>query len=357
MAVELKFDIHEVYGSSGEKKAPIVIAGPCSAESEEQVLQTARALKNVGIKIFRAGIWKPRTRPKGFEGHGAPALSWLKLVKAETGMLITTEVANREHVEASLAAGVDILWIGARTTANPFAVQEIAEALQGTNVTVLIKNPVNPDADLWMGAIERVYNCGIKNIVGIHRGFSKYGIKTYRNDPQWQIPIEMKRRLPNLPIITDPSHICGKREYLAEVAQKAYDLCFDGLMIETHINPDSALTDRDQQITPDSLGNLLRSLMQRNQDLDSRSAYAIESFRSRIDSIAEEIARIKKLNNVAILQAKRWGQVLDSRIAHGLQHGVDRSVMKNLMELIHEESINHQEKILILESIERHIGD
>ena len=234
---------------------PLLIAGPCSAETEEQVMEVAHALKKTDATVFRAGIWKPRTRPGSFEGQGGKALAWLQRVKKETGLLTAVEVGNAQHAKLALEFDIDIIWIGARTTVNPFAVQEIADALQGTEKIVLVKNPINPDLELWIGAIERVYNAGIKKIIAVHRGFSTYGKSLYRNTPQWQIPIELKRRIPDLMIITDPSHICGNRDLLFEISQKAMDLNFDGLMIEAHINPEKALSDADQQITPEALNS------------------------------------------------------------------------------------------------------
>lgn len=248
-----------------DTQRPIVIAGPCSAETEEQVLETAQGLASRGVKIFRAGIWKPRTKPGGFEGIGAEGLAWLKKVKKETGMLVSTEVATKDHVFEALKAGIDILWIGARTTVNPFAVQEIADALKGVDVPVLIKNPVNPDLELWIGAFERLYGAGIHRLGAIHRGFSSYDKKIYRNLPLWHIPIELRRRIPNLPILCDPSHIGGKRELIAPLCQQAMDLGFDGLIVESHCNPDAAWSDAAQQVTPDVLDYILNLLVIREQ--------------------------------------------------------------------------------------------
>ena len=247
-----------------DPKRPIIIAGPCSAETEEQVMETARDLAKNGVKIFRAGIWKPRTKPGGFEGGGAAGLAWLQAVKKETGMLVSTEVATRQHVEEALKAGVDILWIGARTSANPFAMQEIADTLQGVDVPVLVKNPVNPDLELWIGAMQRLYNAGIHQIGAIHRGFTAYGKHLYRNMPQWHIPIELRRRMPELTIFCDPSHIGGKRELVASLSQQAMDLGFDGLMVESHCDPDCAWSDKSQQVTPDVLNFILNTLVVRD---------------------------------------------------------------------------------------------
>src|SRR5210317_1574169 len=246
-------DIKPVSLKGLDKERPLIMAGPCSAESEEQVLETARQIAALDIPVFRAGIWKPRTRPNAFEGVGSLGLPWLQMVKKETGMLVSTEVANVKHVYEALKYGIDIIWIGARTSANPFAVQDIADALRGVNIPVMVKNPINPDVDLWIGAIERINNAGIKRMAAIHRGFSSYDKTLYRNSPQWQVPIELRRRIPDMPIITDPSHICGNRELLSEISQKAMDLNFDGLIIETHINPAKALSDANQQVTPEGL--------------------------------------------------------------------------------------------------------
>ena len=307
---------------------PVVISGPCSAETEEQTLQTAVNLKQKGIHIFRAGIWKPRTRPNSFEGVGSVGLEWLKLVKKETGMLLATEVANVKHVYESLKAGIDILWIGARTTANPFAIQEIAEALKGMHIPVLVKNPVNPDIELWIGAIERMNKAGLTKIGAIHRGFSTYEKSIYRNIPQWQIPIELKTRIPEVPLFCDPSHISGNRDLLINISQKALDLNFDGLMIETHPNPDKAWSDPKQQITPDSLKSLINNLIIRKEKPEGISLDTIEDIRYKIDqcddelieilekrmNLVQSIGRYKKQNKMTILQSGRWETVLNKSI-------------------------------------------
>ena len=339
---------------------PMVVAGPCSAESEEQVLRTARQLKDIGIKIFRAGIWKPRTRPNAFEGIGSVGLPWLKKVKEETGMLTSTEVANVKHVYEALKSGVDIIWLGARTTANPFAVQEIADTLRGVDIPVMVKNPVNPDVELWIGAIERLNRAGIKRLVAIHRGFSTFDKTDFRNHPQWQLPIELKRRIPNIPVITDPSHICGRREGLYEISQEALDLNFDGIIIESHENPDKALSDAKQQITPAALKDLVDKLVLRNSDLQNGMALTIGELRARIDrlddqiidifeermQIADKIGQFKKDHNVAILQSKRWDSILTNRLEMGEEKGLSSEFVSRVFRAIHQESINHQTKIM-----------
>ncbi len=341
-------------------KRPVVIAGPCSAETEEQVLSTAIELAERGIKIFRAGIWKPRTRPNAFEGVGSEGLKWLRTVKEQTGMLTATEVANVKHVYEALKNGVDILWIGARTTANPFAVQDIADALKGVDIPVLVKNPVNPDVELWIGALERINNAGIRQMMAIHRGFSVYDKNLFRNDPQWQIPIELRRRIPNLPIITDPSHICGNRHLLFDVSQKAMDLNFDGLIIESHINPDKALSDAKQQITPATLSELLARLVMRDPDAGFQAALTLAELREQIDKlddkllnifekrmkVSEEIGRQKKVNNLTILQTKRWDDILKKRVSLGSRKGLSEEFIMKIFRTIHQESINHQTVVM-----------
>lgn len=339
---------------------PIIIAGPCSAESEEQVMDTARELAALGIKIYRAGIWKPRTRPNAFEGIGSEGLTWLRRVKEETGMLTATEVANVKHVYEALKNGIDILWVGARTSANPFAVQDIADALRGVDIPIMVKNPVNPDVDLWIGAFERLYNSGIKKLIAIHRGFSSYDTTLFRNDPQWQVPIELRRRIPELKIITDPSHICGNRHLLFDISQKAMDLNFDGLIIETHINPDKALSDSKQQITPAALGDMLKKIILREPDQNGASQMTLAELREQIDKlddkviqifekrmkIVEDIGRFKKQQNITILQTKRWDDILRQRISLGTRKGLSEEFISKVFQAIHQESINHQNVIM-----------
>jgi 3-deoxy-D-arabino-heptulosonate 7-phosphate (DAHP) synthase len=340
-----------------DQKRPLVISGPCSAESEEQVMNTATELAKIGIKIFRAGIWKPRTKPGGFEGVGEIGLPWLERVKKETGMYVAVEVATKAHVEASLKHNVDILWIGARTTANPFAMQEIADALVGVDVPVLIKNPVNPDLELWIGGIERIHNAGIKRIAAIHRGFSSYDKKIYRNLPSWHIPIELRRRIPNLPIICDPSHIGGKRELIAPLSQQAMDLGLDGLIIESHCCPDSAWSDKNQQITPDALQIILDTLVIRDTTQTTESLY---SLRRQIDDLDDqllellakrmrvscEIAMYKKQNSMPVLQTNRYDEILTKRIAQAQEMGMGSEFIKTILEAIHEESVRKQIELI-----------
>ncbi len=336
---------------------PIVIAGPCSAESEEQVMATAKSLAEYGIKIFRAGIWKPRTKPGGFEGIGAPGLKWLKRVKQETGMLTSTEVANQSHVEAALEAGIDMLWIGARTSANPFAVQEIANSLAGTDIPVLVKNPVNPDLELWIGAIERIYNAGIHRIAAIHRGFTVYGKHLYRNMPQWHIPIELHRRLPNLQIICDPSHIGGKRELIAPLSQQAMDMGFDGLIIESHCDPDNALSDKSQQVTPEVLNFILNTLVLRETTHTTESLTLLRQQIDQIDNelieilakrmrISREIGQYKKEHSMQIVHTNRYDDILNSRIKLAEELNMNGSFMRTVVEAIHEESVRQQIEVL-----------
>ncbi|MDO9152410.1 MAG: bifunctional 3-deoxy-7-phosphoheptulonate synthase/chorismate mutase type II [Paludibacter sp.] len=340
-----------------DAKRPLIIAGPCSAESEDQIMETARGLASLGIKIFRAGIWKPRTKPGGFEGIGVKGLPWLKRVKTELGMYTAVEVATAKHVREALAHDVDILWIGARTSANPFAVQEIADALEGTDIPVLIKNPVNPDLDLWIGAIERVYNAGVRKIAAIHRGFSSYDKKIYRNLPQWHIPIELHRQLPNIPIICDPSHIGGKRELIAPLCQQALDLNFDGLIIESHCNPEKAWSDAAQQVTPDVLDFILNTLVIRDttqttenlsmlrRQIDDLDNNLLELLAKRM-RVSEEIGQYKKEHNMPILQAQRYDEILKDRISQAEQMGMDGEFMKTVLVAIHEESVRHQQEIM-----------
>lgn len=338
---------------------PLIIAGPCSAETEEQVMTTARELASNGIKIFRAGIWKPRTKPGGFEGVGIEGLNWLKRVKEETGMYVSTEVATRQHVEAALTAGIDILWIGARTSANPFAMQEIADALADAKAScpVFVKNPVNPDIDLWIGAMQRIYNAGIRCIGAIHRGFSAYGKHLYRNMPQWHIPIELRRRLPNLPIICDPSHIGGKRELVAPISQQAYDMGFNGLIIESHCDPDCAWSDKSQQITPDVLNFIINTLVLRDsshstenlsllrQQIDELDNELIEVLNKRM-RVCREIGLFKKEHRMPVVQATRYGDIMQSRVQLAKEMGMSGEFMSTVLSAIHEESVRQQIEIV-----------
>lgn len=340
---------------------PLVIAGPCSAESEEQTLNTAKALKEEGINIFRAGIWKPRTRPNCFEGVGNIGLPWLETVKKETGMLVSTEVASVKHLEQALKHNVDIIWIGARTTANPFAIQDIADALVGVDIPVFVKNPVNPDLELWIGAIERIAGAGLNKIGAIHRGFSAYENSKYRNIPQWQIPIELRQRIKDLSIICDPSHITGDSALIKEVSQEALDLNYDGLIIESHINPNKALSDAKQQITPKELSILLNELVVRNiKTTDAEIGSILNELRYQIDSmdkdlidilgnricITEKIGQYKKDNNITILQQDRWKHILDNAISVGQKRNLSKDFISKIFKAIHQESINKQTRIM-----------
>lgn len=334
-------------------KRPFIIAGPCSAESEEQVMETATQLARNGCKIFRAGVWKPRTKPGGFEGHGEPALAWLKRVKEETGMLVTTEVATPEHAEMAMKYGIDLLWVGARTTTNPFAMQALADSLRGTDITVLVKNPISPDLELWIGALERLNGAGIKRLGAIHRGFSSYDKTIYRNRPMWQIPIELRRRIPKLPIICDPSHIGGKRELIAPLCQQAMDLGTDGLIIESHCNPDMAWSDADQQITPDVLEKIVSHLIIRDttdtteeiaqlrQQIDELDNSVMDILAKRMQ-VCREIGQYKKEHNITVLQARRYNEILDKLGAQGAQCGMDADFVKKIYSAIHEESVRQQ---------------
>lgn len=340
---------------------PLVIAGPCSAETEEQVLKIAHQLKDTDVNYYRAGIWKPRTKPGMFEGVGALGLKWLQKVKAETGLKTATEVANKAHVELALEHDVDLLWIGARSTVSPFIIQEIADALEGTDKIVLVKNPVNPDLALWLGAVERLANANIKNLGVIHRGFSTYEKTKYRNIPEWQLPIELQQKFPDLPIINDPSHITGKRDMIFDVSQTALDLNFDGLMIETHFDPDNAWSDAAQQVTPASLVQIMKDLKIRKES-SSEVDYTSElkTLRAQIDiidnqlidtlskrmKVADAIGEIKKSQNVAVLQSNRWNEILGKMILEGESKGLSEEFVLKMFKAIHQESINHQEKIL-----------
>lgn len=340
-----------------DPKRPMVIAGPCSAETEEQVMKTAKQLAANGIKILRAGIWKPRTKPGGFEGVGSEGLAWLKKVKQETGMYISTEVATQKHVYEALKFGVDMLWVGARTTANPFAVQEIAEALQGVDIPVLVKNPVNPDLELWIGALERLSNVGLTKLGAIHRGFSSYDKKIYRNLPQWHIPIELKRRFPDLPILCDPSHIGGKRDLIQPLSQQAMDLNYEGLIIETHCDPDNAWSDASQQVTPDRLKEILDSLIIRDR---KQSTEDLSDLRHQIDELDDqllellakrmrvscEIGMFKKEHNMTVVQTNRYDEILNKRIAQATAMDINPDFMRIILEAIHEESVRQQVIVL-----------
>lgn len=340
-----------------DNKRPIVIAGPCSAETEEQVMNTATQLCKKGIKIFRAGVWKPRTKPGGFEGVGTLGLPWLKRVQEELGMLVSTEVATPKHVEACLESGIDILWIGARTTANPFAMQELADSLRGVDIPVLVKNPVNPDLELWIGALERINGAGIKRMGAIHRGFSTYDKKLYRNLPMWHIPIELRRRIPNLPMFCDPSHIGGRRELIAPLCQQAMDLGFDGLVVESHCNPDAAWSDAAQQVTPEVLDFILDKLVIRNI---TQTTESLEALRRQIDEfdnnlldllsrrmrVCREIGQYKKEHNMTVVQTERYNEILDKRGAQGVLCGMDADFIKTIFEAIHEESVRQQMDIM-----------
>ncbi len=339
---------------------PIVIAGPCSAETEEQVLKTAHELKKTDTNVFRAGIWKPRTRPGGFEGVGAVGLPWLQRVKEETGFKVTTEVGNANHVELALKHGIDILWIGARTTVNPFVVQEIADALKGVDIPVLVKNPVNPDLPLWLGAVERFKTAGISQLGVIHRGFSTYNSLHYRNKPKWHLAIELKKEFPSLPLILDPSHICGRRDTLLDVSQTGLDLNYDGFMIETHIDPDNAWSDAAQQVTPAQLSQITddlkirqksstkeefqRKLTMHRKELDLIDGSIIDILGDRM-GIAKEIGKLKHSENVAILQSSRWSNMLSKMVEDGKEKGLSKDFIEEVFRAIHVESINIQHKV------------
>ena len=340
---------------------PLVIAGPCSAETEEQVLKIAHELKDTDVNYYRAGIWKPRTRPGNFEGVGALGLKWLQKVKEETGLKTATEVANRAHVELALEHDIDLLWIGARSTVSPFIVQEIADALQGTDKIVLVKNPVNPDLSLWLGAVERLYTADIKNLGVIHRGFSTYEKTKYRNIPEWQLAIELQTKFPDLPIINDPSHITGNRDMIFDVSQTALDLNFDGLIIETHHDPDNAWSDAAQQVTPKTLVRIMDDLrIRKESDEEAEYKSELSNLRAQIDiidnqlietlgkrmKVSDGIGKLKKQKNVAVLQSNRWNQILGAMILEGESKGLSEEFVLKMFKAIHQESINHQEKIM-----------
>jgi len=337
---------------------PLVIAGPCSAETQSQTRETALALRDMGVKVFRAGVWKPRTMPGGFEGMGDAALPWLQAVKRDTGMLVATEVATVEHVHAALEAGIDILWIGARTTANPFAVQDIADALQGhEEVTVLVKNPVNPDLELWVGAIQRILGAGVTRLAAVHRGFSSAGAHIYRNDPQWHIPFELRRRAPAMTILCDPSHIGGKQEFIEPLSQLALDAGFDGLMIECHCNPSQALSDSAQQVTPQALKSILDRLVVRSgapindelgllrQQIDDCDHELLAVLARRM-SVSREIGLFKKAHNLRVVQPARYQEVMRARMAEAAQLGLTEDFTQLIMQAIHEESVRQQLDLL-----------
>jgi len=343
------------------QKRPLIISGPCSAETEEQVLETAQRLAATGkIDMLRAGIWKPRTRPGTFEGVGTKGLAWLQQAKKLTGLPLTVEVATGKQVEDALHFDIDVLWLGARTTVNPFSVQEVADALRGVNVPVLIKNPINPDLELWTGAVERVAKVGIKDIGLIHRGFSSYGNTEYRNAPMWHLAIEMKRRNPELLMINDPSHICGRRDILLEVAQKAIDLDYDGLMIESHIDPEKAWSDAKQQVTPEKLAEMLDTIVWRREDTASEEFHqALERLRQQINhlddemmqilsqrmKVSEKIAEYKKENDITILQTNRWNEILNRACLRAEKLGLSKEFITKYFDAVHMESISHQTKI------------
>ena len=358
-----KLDIIPLYewGMFTEPR-PSVVAGPCSAESEEQVMETAAGLKNLGINVFRAGIWKPRTHPGSFEGIGSEGLKWMQRAKKEYGLKISTEVASEKHVFECLKFGVDLVWLGARTTANPFLVQEIADALKDTDIPVLVKNPVNPDLDLWIGALERLNRAGIKKLGVIHRGFSTFDKIKYRNDPQWQVAVELRSRYPELPFFVDPSHMAGSKDYIREISQRSLDLGFEGLMIESHCNPSVALSDAKQQLTPPELRDLLyNQIVVREKDSDSPEwKENIDQLRAKIDIIDEnilyalgsrmkisrQIGEYKKNNNIAILQTSRWDAILAKVVEAGKEFGLSEKFVKNVFNAIHEASVEAQNDII-----------
>ena len=356
--MEIK-DLKPIFDIPAHSSGPIIIAGPCSAESEQQTLSTARALAEGGIKIFRAGVWKPRTKPGGFEGKGSQALEWLRKVREETGMMISTEIANHGHLQEALDAGLDAIWIGARTSANPFAVQEIADTLASLSdeekdrITILIKNPVNPDLELWIGAIERIYRSGVRRIGAIHRGFSSYGKHLYRNQPRWAIPIELSRRIPELPIIFDPSHVGGRRDLVASLSQRAVDMNYEGLIIESHCNPDEALSDAAQQVTPAELVSLIRSLTSRSYAEPTEN---LDQLRRKIDQLDDELLELlakrmkvsreiglyKKEHKLPVVQTARYKDLMERRVSDGEKLDMSADFIRALLACIHEESVRQQ---------------
>ena len=358
----IQLNIHPIKTWLPKIDNPLLISGPCSLESEEQAMETAKLLaKDKRIFVYRGGVWKPRTRPGSFEGMGSVALQWLANVKKETGLLVGTEIANAQHTEEALKAGIDVLWVGARSTASPFVVQEIADVLKGTDAIVMVKNPVNPDVQLWMGALERINQAGINNLVAIHRGFTPFRDTKYRNYPSWKTVIELKRLLPNLPIICDPSHIAGKREFLGEISQKAFDMGMDGLMIESHRDPSCALSDKDQQVTPAELSKILDKLVIRNSAVTNpQFENQLDLLRSRIDAIdtellemlasrmeiAKQIGKYKKENNVTALQINRWSELMENRVKIGTGLSLNKTFIKILFQLIHEDSVRMQTEIM-----------
>ena len=357
----MKFDPLNAW-LSAKDNVPLIISGPCGAETAEQLMQTAKELEALNkVALFRAGIWKPRTRPNSFEGKGVEALKWLEDVKEQTGFKTTVEVATGQHVELALKHKVDVLWVGARSTANPFSVQEIADALKGSNVPVMVKNPIHADLQLWVGGIERIYNAGIKKMSAIHRGFHFYGKSTYRNEPLWQLPIELRTIFPDLPIICDPSHICGKRDLIPSVAQKALDIGMDGLMIEAHCNPSKALSDAEQQFTPKQLGEMICQLVLRRQiKSDDVLTNKLTELRKMIDEIDDELIHVikkrnkvieqiglyKKEHNITIFQLERWQEILRTRAQWAEKLGISRSHVEKICQLLHEESIRIQNGLM-----------
>lgn len=358
----LKLDINPIKTWLPKLDNPLLISGPCSLETEKQALDTAKLLaKDKRVFVYRGGVWKPRTRPGSFEGIGSIGLKWLQMVREETGLPVGTEVANAQHTEEALKAGLDVIWIGARSTASPFVVQEIADVVKGSNVVVMVKNPVNPDVQLWMGAIERIHQAGIKNIVAIHRGFTPFSETKYRNYPNWQTVIELRQLLPNLPIICDPSHIAGKREFLYEISQKAFDMGMEGLMLESHIDPSCALSDAAQQLTPADLAKLLDRLVIRHENannpdfesqldvlrnrIDAIDTELLETLSARVD-IVKKIGQYKKDHNVTALQINRWTKLMDDRVNIGKKLELNEKFVKTLFQLIHEDSVRMQTEIM-----------